>query len=58
MARVHTWRSFLNFLIGAVSQNLVTPISVSITCAAGDSDGEMNDDAAGAETAPAVVGRD
>jgi len=35
VARVETWHSFVNFLIGGVSQNLVTPISVAITCAVG-----------------------
>lgn len=34
VAKVETWHSFVNFLIGSVSSNLVTPISVSMTCAA------------------------
>ena len=33
VAKVHVWRSFVNVLIGAISSNLVTPISVSVTCA-------------------------
>ena len=33
VAKVHVWRSFVNMLIGGISGNLVTPISVSVTCA-------------------------
>ena len=33
VAKVHTWRSFVNMLVGSISFNLVTPMSVSVTCA-------------------------
>ncbi len=33
VAKVHVWRSFVNVLVGGISGNLVTPISVSVTCA-------------------------
>ena len=32
VAKVETWRSFVNLLVGAVSSSLVTPISVTVTC--------------------------
>jgi hypothetical protein len=35
VASVHTWRSFVNMLIGGLSSNLVTPMSVEITCSSG-----------------------
>ncbi|MCH7716367.1 MAG: hypothetical protein IH876_09570 [Gemmatimonadetes bacterium] len=34
VAKVETWRSFVNVLVGALSSSLVTPISVTVTCAA------------------------
>ena len=34
VAKVHVWHSFVNILIGGISTSLVTPISVSVTCAA------------------------
>ncbi len=33
VAKVHVWRSFVKVLVAGVSGNLVTPISVSVTCA-------------------------
>ena len=33
VAKVHVWRSFVNILVGGISSNLITPISVSVTCA-------------------------
>ncbi len=33
VAKVPVWRSFVNMLVGGISGNLVTPISVSVTCA-------------------------
>ena len=33
VAKVHTWRSFVNMLIAGLSFSLVTPMSVSVTCA-------------------------
>lgn len=35
VARVETWHSFVNMLVGGISSNLVTPISVKVTCASG-----------------------
>ena len=34
VAKIETWHSFVNILIGGLSGNLITPISVSVTCAA------------------------
>ncbi len=34
VAKVETWRSFVNMLIGGISQSIITPISVTVTCAA------------------------
>lgn len=33
VAKVRTWRSFVNMLIAGLSFSLVTPMSVSVTCA-------------------------
>lgn len=33
VARVETWHSFLNVLVAGLSSSLVTPISVTVTCA-------------------------
>ena len=35
VAKVETWRSFVNMLIGGLSSSLITPISVRVTCSAG-----------------------
>ncbi len=34
VAKVHTWHSFVNYLVAGISGSLVTPISVTVTCAA------------------------
>ena len=34
VAKVHVWHSFVNLLVGGISGSLVTPISVTVTCAA------------------------
>ncbi len=34
VAKVHVWHSFVNLLIGGISGNIVTPISLTVTCAA------------------------
>jgi Bor protein len=35
VARVETERSFLNGLVGALTQNIYTPLHVRVTCASG-----------------------
>jgi len=35
VAKVETERSFLNGLVGAITQNIYTPLHVTVTCASG-----------------------
>jgi hypothetical protein len=35
VAKVETERSFLNGLVGAITENIYTPIHVTVTCASG-----------------------
>ena len=44
VARVHTYHSFLNILVGGLTLGIFTPMSIKVTCAAGG----MSDGAAGA----------
>ena len=44
VAQVHTYHSFLNLLVGALTAGIFTPMSIEVTCAAGG----MSEEAAGA----------
>lgn len=53
VSRVVTQRSFLNGLVGAVTQNIYTPLQITATCAAGAGSSALGVPAPAVAAAPA-----
>ncbi len=54
VARVETQLSFLNGLVGALTFSIFTPMTITVTCAAGSSDGAADADVVLSEDGIAV----